>query len=705
MGGSPEAFSGGFLGPPPGWGAPRAGGSRPAPGEGGFPLAKRLVTVLLAIGAIVALAAAASAAPPLGNLKGRVTDLQNKPLAGALVYLSSPSLLGRRTEITTKGGNFALHRLPPGTYRIFVEAPGYKTVSLDGIVVEGSRTYILPFRLTPTENEEETTDLRPSPTLAPRSAESAVVFDSEIVKRAPVGRDLAAIFRLAPGVVAENASRDAALSVHGSPVNSGVFPVDGLDISDPRTAAPLGTIDIDAVDQVEISTAGHPAANSTARGGYLSVLTKSGADPRVSALSFLYSGERLASDLWSRTERTAAGAPAPALDRNLYDGSFMSGGPILADRGWYFAGFRYFNREREAPFRPWVDPRGRANSAYDWSATEISGLLKLSAQVGDIAHARVEIGYIDRDQPVYEPSLALLRPLSATQALKHSALLYGTAGFDYTLDGDTFISLQGGVVDASQPLRVNSTGTTSASFVDLGTGRIWGSGEANRTSERGRVSVAGSITRQQEGLLGADHELKAGGEYEGGTSSDSEWKADNLTVRYLFGSPYYYGQATSPATGNTVGKGDISFGLASGIRGQFVVRQESRRIGGFVQDALTFGDRVTLNLGLRFDHSSVRVPGFAKGQSGNALSVQAGKDLHPAAHRDQPLRRGIDRHLGIHHRLECLFAPGGAGHRPLRVGPDPAQGLLRQLRRRAEPGLSQGPPNDRARAVPPFRLV
>ncbi len=590
-------------------------------------MAKRLVTVLLAVGAIVALAAAASAAPPLGALKGRVTDLQKKPLAGALVYLTSPSLLGRRTEITTKGGNFALHRLPPGAYRLTVEAPGYKTVTVEGIVVEGSRTYIVPFRLTPSEDEAEMTELRPSPTLAPRSTESAVVFDSEIVKRAPVGRDLAAIFRLAPGVVAEDASRDAALSVHGSPVNANVFPVDGLDLADPLTVKPLGTIDIDAVDQVEISTAGHPVANANARGGYLSVLTKSGPDPRVSALSFLYTGERFSSDLWSRAERTAAGSPAPALDRNRYDGSFTSGGPILADRGWYFAGFRFFNREREAPFRPWTDPRGRANSAYEFSSTEISGLLKLSAQVGDIAHARIEIGYIDRDEPVTEASLALLRPLSATQALKHASLLYGTAGFDYTLNGDTFISLQAGVVEASEPFRTNGAGTTSASFLDLGTGRIWGSGEANRTSERGRVSVAGSITRQQEALLGADHELKAGAEYESGKGSDSEWKADNLTVRYLFGSPYYYGQATSPKTGNTVGKGDISFGLESGIRGQFTVKQESRRIGGFVQDALTFGDRVTLNLGLRFDHSSVRVPGFAKGQSGNGLSVQAGEAL------------------------------------------------------------------------------
>lgn len=628
MCGSPEAFSGGFLGLPPGWGAPRAGGSRPAPGEGGFSLAKRLVTALLAAGAIVALAAASSAAePPLGALKGRITDTQNKPVPGALVYGTSPSLLGRKTVIATKYGNFALSHLPPGTYRVTVEAPGFKTVILDGIVVEGSRTYVLPFRLAASENEEEATELRPSPTLAARSTETSVVFDSEIVKRLPVGRDFSAVLRLAPGVIAEDASPVAALSVQGSPVNANVFLVDGIDLTNPRTAAPLGTIDIDAVDQVEISTAGHPVANADARGGYISVLARPGSDPRAGALSFLYSGASLASDLWSKSDRTAAGLPAPALDRNLYDGSLTLAGPVLADRAWYFAGFRLLNREREAPFRPWTDPRGRANSGYSWSSTELSGLFKLSAQVGDIVHARLEAGYIDRDQNVAESGLTLFRPLSATLALKHAGLFYAGAGLDYILNGETFISLQGGLTDASEPLRMSAAGASSASFVDLGTGRMWGSGEPNRQSDRGRITVAGSITRQQERVLGADHELKAGADFETGTASDSEWKADDLTVYYLFGSPYYYGLAASPTTGNTAGKGNIAFGLTSGDRNHFVVRQESRRFGGFIQDAMTFGGRVTLDLGLRFDHSLARLPGFSKSAAGNDLAVQAGKDL------------------------------------------------------------------------------
>ncbi len=591
-------------------------------------MAKRLVTILLVAGAIAALAFAAAAADlPLGALKGRITDAQNKPLAGALVYVTSPSLLGQRTEVATKKGRFALLHLPPGTYRITVEAPGFKTVILDGIVVEGSRTYVLPFRLAASENEEETTELRPSPTLSARSTETSVVFDSEIVKRLPVGRDFSAVLRLAPGVVAEDASRGAALSVHGSPVNANVFLVDGIDLTDPRTAAPLGTIDIDAVDQVEISTAGHRAANSNARGGYISVLAKSGSDPRSAALSFLYAGENLASDLWSGSERTAAGIPAPTLDRNLYDGSLTLGGPVLADRGWYFMGFRLLNREREAPFRPWKDPRGRANSGYSWSTTELSGLFKVSAQVGDIFHGRLEAGYIDRDQAVAESGLSLYRPLSATLALKHAGLFYAGAGFDYVLDPETFVSVQAGLTDAAEPLRMNAAGATSVSFVDLGTGRMWGSGEPNRQSERDRITVSASITRQQERVLGADHELKAGGDFETGTASDSAWKADNLTVYYLFGSPYYYGPATSPTTGNTVGKGNISFGLVSADRNHFVVRQESRRFGGFVQDALTFGGRVTLDLGLRFDYTSVRLPGFSKGAVGNDLAVLAGKDL------------------------------------------------------------------------------
>jgi hypothetical protein len=58
-----------------------------------------------------------------------------------------------------------------------------------------------------------------------------------------------------------------------------------------------------------------------------------------------------------------------------------------------------------------------------------------------------------------------------------------------------------------------------------------------------------------------------------------------------------------------------------------ILKEEMKRLGFYVQDALTIAQRATIHLGLRFDRSAARLPAVAKAQSGNAVSVKIGTDL------------------------------------------------------------------------------
>ena len=73
-------------------------------------------------------------------------------------------------------------------------------------------------------------------------------------------------------------------------------------------------------------------------------------------------------------------------------------------------------------------------------------------------------------------------------------------------------------------------------------------------------------------------------------------------------------------TGATVGKGLVSFSMASKEEGGFILKNEMKRLGFYAQDALTIAHRATLHLGLRFDRSSARIPAIAKAASGQVLS-------------------------------------------------------------------------------------
>ena len=118
----------------------------------------------------------------------------------------------------------------------------------------------------------------------------------------------------------------------------------------------------------------------------------------------------------------------------------------------------------------------------------------------------------------------------------------------------------------------------------------------------------------------------------------AQLETDNLLVHYNNNSPYYFGMTEAPSGDTEVGKGKISFSLASGEQGGFFSALDVTRLGLFAQDSINFAGRFTLNLGIRFDHSTTNLKEVSKSDSGNPLSIQLGdqfiqpaSDLNPYA--------------------------------------------------------------------------
>ena len=95
-----------------------------------------------------------------------------------------------------------------------------------------------------------------------------------------------------------------------------------------------------------------------------------------------------------------------------------------------------------------------------------------------------------------------------------------------------------------------------------------------------RTTVKGTVNHYQPGLLGADHQWRLGGQVEGGEHQLSTIIPTD--VRYVdnLGAPF---QSVSSAPSN--------------VGGRF------RTAGAFVSDAITVRQSLTINAGLRFDHS------------------------------------------------------------------------------------------------------
>ena len=581
---------------------------------------------LLAMVMILAAASLAFAERQTGSLKGRITDKAGFPLPGAFVYVSSPALLGIQNYITADTGNYAFITLLPGTYKVTVEMPGFKTVNVDSVRVHAGLALSLNVRLEATDIEEEITSLDAAPTIDSRSPADAFVADADLLRRAPLPRDFSAILGLVPGAVPAGDGTAGYYSFSGSPVRTNTFVLSGTDVTNPLDMTPMAALNTDLIEEVAFDDAARPAETYPSQGGFVNIITRSGGNSFLGEFRIYHTSDGLSKDLWSKADFADNNLGSPLPNPKLWDFALGMGGPIIEDRAWYFADFRLAFKSMPAPFIAWKDPLGALNTPYDWRNRDLMSFFKVSTQVTSQIRATVLINFQDRYQPIEESYLKWNVPASATRVLKHASLVVAAGSVNYRINQNTFVDVGLGLAQRQRPLSLNPDAANLPSYADASTGRVWGSAPFNETSTDRRFKGSASITRLQD-TLGISHELKAGAEYEDDMSDLSAWKDDNLSLTWFDGSPYYFGTGVSPKTGNTVGKGLVSFSVASKSEGGFILKNEMKRLGFYAQDALTIAHRATLHLGLRFDRSTARIPMIAKSTSGNAISVTLGNSL------------------------------------------------------------------------------
>ncbi len=562
-----------------------------------------------------------------GSLKGKIVDHQGFPLSGAYVYVSSPSLTGVQNFITSDSGLYGLVELSPGTYKIMVEMAGFKTVTVEGIVLSPGATVKTDFKMEPTEIEEEKITRKPQISLDKESSRLAVFLDKDVLTRIPLPRDFSAVLGLVPGLVYETVDPGAYFSVHGAPDTANVFEDDGVNVTDTLSRTLLTRINVDVIDQVVIETAGLPVDRGPGQGAYINVIRKTGGNTFDGGLSFTFTGWYLTKSLWAGEELPAGSVAAPSAATSNLDLSLTEGGPVLQDIGWFFTNLRLKSVAGSSPSMDWKDPFGVTHVPYDWSDKNFAWTFKLSAYVAPKFRATFDMDISSIHEPYYEPDVAYNRPGESTRRLDSQPSFMLKAGVLYAVDERTAADFSLGFLIRKQTILLNPATADSPQYVDSGTGYTWGSGTDNDREKRKRFGVQGKITRLVDKAIGVSHELSAGGEYESSTGQSSVWKPDDLIMDYLNGSPYTFGQTVSPVSGNTVGTGWIGFSVIPAAEGDLAVTRQLTHLGLFAQDAMNIGSRVVLSLGLRFDRSDAQFLGFNKGIVGNAVAVDVGTNI------------------------------------------------------------------------------
>jgi len=294
-----------------------------------------LVTLLAALAPLTAVPARAQSTT--GSLIGTVKDTQGGALAGVTVTISSAALIGGpRAAHTGPDGRFAFVKLDPGSYDVRCELEGFKSEEIKGVQVALDRAAEVLPKLEVGRLSESLTVTTDVPVIDTTRAGVGVVYPLDYLERAALGsggRTYQSVIGRAPGADGGNGNPH----VFGSTDNENAYYIDGIDTTDPVTATFSTNLNFDAIQEISFQTAGYVAEYGRATGGVVSVVTKSGGnqfsgtfDMRYNDTSFDENGKHFHRD----QDKTELVRPSATL-----------GGRLLLDRLWFFAAGEYIERK------------------------------------------------------------------------------------------------------------------------------------------------------------------------------------------------------------------------------------------------------------------------------------------------------------------------------------------------------------------------
>ncbi|MGC2549006.1 MAG: TonB-dependent receptor, partial [Candidatus Sulfotelmatobacter sp.] len=307
--------------------------------------------VALVVGFFLALNTSASAQTATTSLRGTVYDAKGAVISGASIKLSNPSTGFSRATKSDSQGNYQFLELPPATYTLTVNAPGFATLKQDGVVLQVATPATVNANMQVTGGTVTVEVAGTAPLVNTQDATMGHAFGADQIADLPFeGRDPGGILSLQTGVVftgnsphIAGASDSRAGSVNGARSDQTNITLDGVDNNDQLLGTAFqGAIraPLDSLEELKVTTSNSDADTGRSSGGQVSLVTKSGTN-HVHGSLYAYNRSSIgqANDWFNKAAQLQQGDPnnPSLLVRNTFGANV--GGPIIKDRLFFFAAY------------------------------------------------------------------------------------------------------------------------------------------------------------------------------------------------------------------------------------------------------------------------------------------------------------------------------------------------------------------------------
>ena len=617
-------------------------------------------------------------------LVGNVVDASTRTqVADVVVTATSPSLQGEQVVVTDGTGLYRVPQLPSGAYTLRFEKESYRPFTRSGIEVAADQTLRLNVELLPeTAGSETVTVIGASPTIDIGSSATGTTVNQEFMRNLAVARPggLGGANRSFDSLASTAPQANAdfyGVGINGATSPENLFLIDGVSVNNPGFGT-LGTpLTAEFMGEINIITGGYMPEYGRNSGGVISAVTRSGGNEFHGSVFGTFTPGSL-----SGTPGTVGGATSTVQGKrevgNFGDIGTTLGGYLIKDRLWFFAGFQWSAQRYiySRSFNRLINGQTQAipNSTQRWNGDErsINYIGKLTYLINSDHRVSLTVfgtpttgggegGVALRNQSSnrvpFAPALLTLGTFNSTYTrsrfdsldvagelnsafLEKRLLLALRLGAHFQRDsylpgdgsglddidkpsvlaGVPLVRSPAGIaipvyeLDASVPSSVRTACSepgATCSVVRFNTG-----GPAKLETLDFESYQARAVLTYLA-IAAGHHVLKAG--------FDGQINKYNHDKSYTGGAVYFDGQDFGAPAGTVVDL--FRFGRLSGTdvivdTPRVQTNTRSTILGGFIQDSWSILDKVTLNVGLRYDTLTMQ------GQDGKTR-ISLGDQLSP----------------------------------------------------------------------------
>ena len=334
-----------------------------------------------------------------GAITGTLMDASGAmvPKANITVTNVDTGLIYRATS--TSDGTYTVPSLPPGAYKVEVEAAGFATFVQTQLNIDVAQRLRVDAKLKIGDSSETVTVSGGVPIIQSEQSSLGTIIDAKAIQDLPLdGRQPFTLALLVPGVRPTNTSADgfadasnqgfSRIQINGGSTLGNQFFLDGAQDTVPAINEVSVVPMADSIAQFKVETNGLEAEYGQTSGGVINLATKSGTNAiHGTAYEFVRNDALNARNRYSVPD-PITGRLRPVLHYNQYGGTI--GGPVVFprlynghDRTFFFFGYEQWHykgavvqystvptaAERNGDFSGLVDSNGNPIKIYDPATT------------------------------------------------------------------------------------------------------------------------------------------------------------------------------------------------------------------------------------------------------------------------------------------------------------------------------------------------